>query len=172
MNKIKKTIYAFSGLGLLCGLIFSIFYYTHVPKSINELITYKLDKTWTYTDSYHWNNDENEKVIIEKAYSSDKYGYITFNIFSYKGYDCFNLFTKIDEQEYIEILDDIHIENINNHKYYIGTQESDDMENMVLVAFVEDGDYIFNIRLTNFDEQITDIQKEKFNEILNTIQFN
>ena len=43
------------------------------------------------------------------------------------------------------------------------------MPDMVISAFIPHKSYIFEIRLTNMDEQVTDIQKEEFKKLIKSI---
>ena len=67
--------------------------------------------------------------------------------------------------DYAETLD------VDNETAYIQYLESDDMPDMIIRAFIQHKNYIFDIHLSNMDEQVTDIQKKEFKKILKSIIF-
>ena len=54
---------------------------------------------------------------------------------------------------------------------YFGTMESDDMPDMVATILVKHGDYAFEFRLTNFDDQVTEEQIKNFEQIIKSVEF-
>ena len=61
--------------------------------------------------------------------------------------------------------------SLDGETAYIQYLESDDMPDMVISAFITHKSYIFEIRLTNMDEQVTDIQKAEFKKLIKSINF-
>lgn len=85
-NIVKNIILSISGLGLLCGMAFFIFYLVHIPASLNKVITYKLNDKYEEVETFYFRNDKNS-AIIEKDYISDELGYLSISIYAYKGLD-------------------------------------------------------------------------------------
>ena len=166
-NIIKNIILGISGLGCLCGLCFTVVYIGHIPASIDKIIKYDVDKDFEQTETIYF-RDKKSGPIIEKQYSSDKLGYVSISTYAYKGWDVMNLDNDISNDyklNYSEKMD------VGNKTVYIQYLESDDMPDMVMSAFIEYKSYIFNFRLTNFDDQITDLQKQKFKDFIKSINF-
>ena len=93
-------------------------------------------------------------------------------IFSFQGYDCLgNVTETVNYEEYVDALDNRQEITIGGEAGWYGTRESDDMPDMVAVAYVQHGDYVFEFRLTNYDEQVTVDQMKEFERILGTVAF-
>lgn len=165
-NTIKNIIITISGLGLLCGISFFIFYIIHIPASLNKVIIYDLNNKYKEVETFYYRDNKNS-AIIEKDYSCDELGYLTISIYAYKGLNVITYNNKLYDYttNYTEKID------VDGETAYIQYLESDDMPDMVISAFIQHKNYIFEIRLTNMDEQITDIQKTEFKKLIKSIKF-
>lgn len=145
--------------------------YEHMPESIDDLITYDVPKGFISDMKYKY-NDEEWNPVIQRAYLNEEEGYISFAIFSFEGYDCLGeLDQTIDVNETISKIKDKKEIDIGGQTGYIGTMESDDTEDMVAVAYVSFGDYVFEFRFENFDEKISDKQMKTFEDVVGTVKF-
>ena len=165
-NVIKNIILTMSGLGLLCGVSFFIFYIIHIPASLDKVISYDLNDKYEEAETFYYRDNKNS-AIIEKDYSCDELGYLTISIYAYKGLDVITYDNKLYDYttDYVEKI------NVDGETAYIQYLESDDMPDMVIRAFIQHKNYIFEIRLTNMDEQVTDIQKQEFKKLIKSINF-
>lgn len=165
-NAIKNVIITISGLGLLCGVSFFIFYIIHIPASLDKVITYDLNNKYEEAETFYYRDNKNS-AIIEKDYSCDELGYLTISIYAYKG---LNVIT-YDNKLYDYTTNCVEKIKVDGETAYIQYLESDDMPDMVISAFIPHKNYIFEIRLTNMDEQVTDIQKAEFKKLIKSINF-
>lgn len=166
-NIIKNIILGISGLGFLCGLCFTIVYIGHIPASMDKIIKYDINKDFKQTETIYF-RDKKSGPIVEKQYTSDKLGNLSISIYAYKGWDMINLDNNISNNyklDYSEKMD------VGNKTVYIQYLISDDMPDVVMSAYIEYKSYIFNFRLTNFDDQVTDLQKQEFKKFIKTIKF-
>ena len=164
----KKISFATSGI--ICFLIAVIVIapaYLITPQPIDSLLRTNLSKDWEPNDLI----ESEERIDVEETYISDNNGgYLSISIFSYKGRDVWSKpYKRTDWKKQVRLLSSVKKLKINDNIWYVGTSSSDDMPDMVLCAFVKRGDYVFECRLSNFDEQVTDYQKKKFSEILESI---
>ena len=144
---------------------------TQLPAPLEDLITYDLPEEYQLDREYLYDGDD-EFPIIEKGYTSEHDGYFSVGVFSYQGFDCLGDVTqKIDFDEYINGLADMREITIDGETGYIGTNASDDMPGMVAVAYVKHGDYVFEYRLSNGDEQVTKAQLKQFEQIVCSTKF-
>ncbi len=142
---------------------------TSEPEDIGDLLTVSLSDDWEFSDLKESEND----IAVEMGFNSNKDdGYLAVAIFSYKGKDVWSKpHSRISLEEHVAALDDVRQVEINDDTYYIGTKESDDMPDMMILAYVEKGDYVFEFRLSNSDDQVTDGQKEAFPAILDGVKY-
>ena len=142
-----------------------------IPQSLDEVISVDIPEQFTLEMEYPYAGEE-ENPVVQKAFSSEKDGYFTLGFFSYKGWDCLgDTNSTIDLEDSLKYLDGMREIGIAGETGYFGTRESDDIPNMVAVVYVEHGEYIFEFRLTNGDEQITDEQIKGFETIIGTVQY-
>ncbi len=137
-----------------------------VPESLDELIAFDLPPGFQLDMEYPCYGEDGQP-IVQKGYASERDGYFSAAILSYRGYDCMSdVSQKIDIDECIDSLSRPRQIKIDGTTCYIGTIESDDMPDMVAVAYLPLDDYVFEFRLSNYDEQLTDEQAEAFETIL------
>ena len=145
--------------------------YEHLPESLDNLISYDLPKDYLPDMKYKY-NDEEWNPVVQRAYMKEDEGYVSFAIFSFEGYDCLGEIDQaIDVNDYINKLKDKKEIDIGGQTGYIGTIDSDDTEEMSGVAYVAKGDYVFEFRLDNFDDKVTDKQMKTFEDIIGTVKF-
>ena len=145
--------------------------YENTPEPLDELLTIDIPSEFELEMEYNL-DDVAWNPIVQKAYSNDKYGYLSYAIHSYNGVDCLRGYgEKADIEGDISALQNKREIMIGGESGYIGTRESDDMPDMVLVAYVIHGDYSFEFRLTNYDEQVTEEQTKGFENILSSVKF-
>ncbi|MBO7520574.1 MAG: hypothetical protein J6T73_07340 [Clostridia bacterium] len=141
------------------------------PKSIDELIAFTVPQEFNLEMEYPFDGEDGNPVV-QVAYSSEEGGYFSAGIFSFKGWDCLgDINNKISLKDNLKYLDGITKIETAGETGYFGTCESDDMPRMVAVFYLEHGEYIFEFRLTNGDEQITDEQINGFKQILSLVEF-
>jgi hypothetical protein len=115
---------------------------------------------------------EDGMPIVERSFNNEQMGYFTARILSYKGYDCLGDITgKIDINEYIDSLDKMQEVSVGGETGFSGTTESDDMPDMIAVVYVAHGDYVFEFRISNYDERVTEKQIESFRIIVGSVEF-
>ena len=61
-NAIKNVIITISGLGLLCGVSFFIFYIIHIPASLDKVITYDLNNKYEEAETFYYR--DKKKIIV------------------------------------------------------------------------------------------------------------
>ena len=139
------------------------------PQPIDRLLTMNLPAGWEASDLI----DSEEGILVEETFiSNDNDGYLSISIYSYKGRTVWSKpYERVNWKKRIKRLN--HLEEIHteNGIFYVGTSSSDDMPDMVVSAFAERGDYVFEFRLSNSDDQVTKKQKENFRTILKNISF-
>lgn len=141
-----------------------------VPESLDKLISFNLPSGFQLDMEYSYNGEDGQP-IVQRGYTSECDGYFSARIFSYSGYDCMSdVSQKIDIDECIDNLSRPKQIEIDGATCYMGTIESDDMPDMVAVAYLPLGDYVFEFRLSNYDEQITDEQLETFERVLLSVR--
>ena len=146
--------------------------YEHLPRSLDELMTFDVPKGYLPDMKYKY-NDEEWNPVVQRAYSNENEGAFSVAIFSFEGYDCLGDYEqKIDVEDSISRLKDKREIDIGGQTGYIGTKESDDTEDMVAVAYVTYGDYVFEFRFTNFDDVITEKQMKTLEKIAGSVKFN
>ncbi len=142
-----------------------------VPDPIDMLLTCELPSSYKLEMEYPYNGEDGWP-IVERAYGSEHDGYLSMRIFSFQDYDCLGDVTEtVNYEEYVNALDNRQEITIGGEAGWYGTRESDDMPDMVAVAYVQHGDYVFEFRLTNYDEQVTVDQMKEFERILGTVVF-
>ena len=142
-----------------------------IPKPLDELISFTLPEEFKFDMEYPYAG-EDSNPIVEKAFCSEKNGYFAAGIFSYKGWDCLgDTNSTVDLEDSVKYLDRMQRIEISGETGYFGTRESDDMPDMVAIVYVEHGEYIFEFRLTNSDEQVTKEQLEAFKKYVSTVTF-
>ena len=142
-----------------------------IPDPIDKLISFTLPKEFKPDMEYPYAGEDGNPTV-EVAYTSENKGYFAAGIFSYKGWDCLgDTDSTIDLDEYSGALENSKQIKIGGETGYFGTRESDDMPEMVAIIYVEHGDYIFEFRLTNYDEQVTKEQMKEFEQIVSTVKF-
>lgn len=143
-----------------------------IPQSLDSLITINLPKSYVDDMVFTYDNKEGG-VIVERCWADRKSGgYFTACIFSYKGRDCNSSpGAMINVKEYINGLSDLQTIKIDGEKAYFGTMQSEDISNMSNVVYVENGDYVFQFRITNSDEQVTKGQTEMFLNAIKSVKF-
>ena len=142
-----------------------------LPDPLDNLISFDLPEEYQLDREYPYDDNE-DNPIIEKGYTSEQSGYFSVGVFSYKGNDCLGDVTQtIDLDEYIDRLDNLSEISIDGETAYLGTHDSDDMPGMVAVAYVKHGDYVFEFRLSNGDEQVSKAQLKDFERIVRSIKF-
>ena len=164
----KKIFFVISAIiCLLIAVIVIAPAYFITPQSIDTLLRTNLSEDWEPNDLI----ESEERIDVEETYISDNNGgYLSLSIFSYKDRDIWSKpYKKTDWKKQVRLLSSVKKIKINDNIWYVGTSSSDDMPDMVLCAFVKKGDYVFECRLNNFDEQVTDHQKKIFPEILESI---
>ena len=139
------------------------------PQPIDQLLTTNLPASWEASDLI----DSEEGILVEETFiSNNNDGYLSISIYSYRGRTVWSKpYERVDwkkKTKRLNHLDELHTEN---GVFYVGTSSSDDMPDMVVSAFAERGDYVFEFRLSNSDDQVTDKQKENFRTILRNITF-
>ncbi len=167
-NLIKNIILSISGLGLLCGLFLTAIYVVHIPASLEKVIKYDLNDKFELVETIHF-QDKKNGPIIEKQYDGKELGFISISMYAYKGLDLMTLNNHIYKDYKTDYAEKMKINN--NNVAYIQYLESDDMPDMVMRAFIEYKNYIFDLHLSNYDEQITDIQKQEFKKFIKSINF-
>lgn len=141
-----------------------------VPEYLDYLISYELPDGFSPEMEYPYNGEPGAP-IVQKAYASEKKGYFSAGILSYNGYDCMNDVTRrVDLDECVDQLDNAKEISVDGKTCYMGTIESDDMPDMAAVAYLPKDEYVFEFRLTNADEQVTDEQMKVFEEILQSVK--
>ena len=142
-----------------------------IPEPIDSLISFTLPKEFKADMEYPYAGEDGNPTV-EIAYTSDTKGYFAAGIFSYKGWDCLgDTNSTIDLSDSIKALSGMKEVNVGGKTGFYGTRESDDMPDMVAIVYVEHKDYVFEFRLTNGDEQITDEQINGFKQILSLVEF-
>jgi len=143
---------------------------SRIPKDLDKLISFTLPEGFASDMIYHYNDDPHLPVV-EEAFS-DGEAYFSAAVFSYKDYDCLgDISQKVDYKKQLESLDDEWRFILKDNIVQGGMRESDDMPGMASEAYVKNGEYIFEFRMTNGDEQVTEWQKMAFDEILHTLKF-
>lgn len=141
-----------------------------IPEDIDSLISFELPSGFQLEMEYPYCGEEGQP-LVQEAYASERDGYFSVAILSYRGFDCMSDATReIDLDEYISYLDRAKQIEVDGATRYTGTIESDDMPDMVAVAYLPLGDYVFELRLTNYDEQVTDEQLEIFEKIVQSVR--
>lgn len=134
-----------------------------MPQALGEVLEYSVPTRFELDMEYPYGGDE-ENPVIQRGYTSDE-GYISVGIFSYKGRDCSGDGGTVDLSDRLDALSKAKQIEIDGETGYFGTHESDDMPDMAAAVYVEHGDYIFTLRITNGDEQVTEKQ---MNELIGT----
>ena len=165
---IKNIILSISGLGLLCGLFLTAVYVIHIPASLEKVIKYDLNDKFELVETIHF-QDKKNGPIIEKQYDGKELGFISISMYAYKGLDLMTLNNHIYKDYKTDYAEKMQINN--NNVAYIQYLESDNMPDMLMRAFIEYKNYIFDLHLSNYDEQITDIQKQEFKKFIKSINF-
>lgn len=143
-----------------------------LPKSLDELIYFSLPQEFELEMEYHYEDDTPWYPVIERAYNGNEQGYLSVGIFSDNGIGVGRMTgEKISIDEYINDLAGKREIAIDGETGCIGTRESDDMPDMVIIAYVTHGDYAFEFRLTNADDQVTEEQIKNFEQILKSVEF-
>lgn len=141
-----------------------------VPEALDDLLSYELPAGFQLEMEYPYNGEEGQP-IVHKAYASEHDGYFSAAILSYGGYDCISdASRKVSIDEYISDLSREKQIEVDGATCYMGTVESDDMPDMVVVAYLPLDDYVFEFRLSNSDEQVTDEQMETFERVLLSVR--
>ena len=142
----------------------------HVPpQPIDQLLTTNLPASWEASDLI----DSEEGILVEETFTSNNNeGYLSISIYSYRGRTVWSKpYERTDWKKRIKRLNHLDELHTESGVFYVGTSSSDDMPDMVVSAFAERGDYVFEFRLSNSDDQVTDKQKENFRTILKNISF-
>ena len=139
-------------------------------KSIDELISYKVVDYYKKGGHYYI---EDTKVKIEQDYYSLRDGgYFQIELFSYKDHDVFGSSDEtIDLDEYINALNKKEELIIDDHTFYLGYRNSEEVENVNARAYVRHNDYVIEFLMSNSDELLEDYQYEDFKEMLKSIKF-
>ena len=142
-----------------------------IPKALDKLISFDLPQGFTPDMEYPFAGEE-KYPMVEKGYTSEKKGYFSACILAFEGYDCTgNMRQQVDQKEYLDALARKKEITVDGETGTFGTHVSDDMPDMVAAFFVSRGDYLFEFRLSNNDEQVTDEQIEMFQQIIHSIKF-
>ena len=141
-----------------------------MPLSVDKLISYKLPSEFELQSEYPYEGEEGNP-IVEKSYVSEENGCISVGILSYKGKDLLGDSQVINLDEKVNSLDKKKEIRVDGETGYFGTRESDDMPDMSAVVYVSHGDFVFEFRLTNSDEQVTAEQTEEFERIVSSSEF-
>lgn len=174
ITKDQKTVFS----NLLKSIDFKEY---NKPKSIDSLISYSDPKDATleyYTvvsGDIYTPDKKSKEPIIGKNYSFKDGAYFTIDIFSYKDYiqEPYNVGSeKIDFKDYYKFDENTEILKTNFGTFYIESLTSDDMPDMVLRATVRKEDYVYEMVLSNSDEQYTKEQKEWFYNFLKELKEN
>ena len=144
---------------------------TLMPETIDSLIALNIPTEFSFDMEYPYGGEDG-KPIVEKSYTSEEKGYFSVGIFSFRGWDCLgDVNSTIDLDGYIDRLDKKETVTVGGENGYFGTSESDDMPDMVAVIYVTHGDYVFEFRLSNYDEQVTAEQINEFKKIVTSAKF-
>ena len=145
------------------------------PKSIDELLSYQIPKEASLeyyivaSGEIYDSTETTKEKIIGKHYSFINDGNFTIEIFSYQGYaqnELNNNKKKVDYKKYVRMNHKTKTLKTHFGTFYIQSLTSDDMPDMVLRAFIEKGEYVYEMILSNGDEKYTKEQKEWFYNFL------
>ena len=141
------------------------------PAALDELISYDLPSEFNLEMEYPFEGMEGYP-IVEKSYLSDTVGCFSAGILSFEGFDCrIDAGQMVDLDEYVDSLDRLRQIPVDGEMGHFGTLESDDLPDMVAVAYVQHGAYVFEFRLSGYDEQISDEQLREFEKIVRSVTF-
>ena len=151
----------------------------NIPKSLDELLSYSIpnDANLEYytvaSGEFYTPEKKTKEPIVGKQYSLKNGAYFSISIFSYKGYvqEIYDVRSeKKDYKDYYRYDNNTKILITKFGKFYIESIESDDMPDMVLRATVKNNDYVYEIVLSNGDEQYTKEQKDWFYTFIKEIK--
>ena len=142
-----------------------------LPEPLDDLISFDLPSGFKLEMEYPFEGMEGYP-IVEKSYLSDAVGCFSAGILSFEGFDCrIDAGQMVDLDEYVDSLDRLRQIPVDGEMGHFGTRESDDMPDMVAVAYVQHGAYVFEFRLSGYDEQISDEQLREFEKIVRSVTF-
>ena len=145
--------------------------YPGMPEDLDDLLTIEIPSYLELEMAYRY-NDEEWTSVVQKGYVSEDKGCFSYGIISYKGLDCLgDIEEPLDINEHMGSLKNPRDITIGGQKGSIGTFASDDTEDMEALAIVSLGDYVFEFRLTNYDEKVTEDQIKEFEKIISTVKF-
>lgn len=142
-----------------------------LPTSLDDLISYDLPSGFELEMEYPYEGAEGNPVV-EKSYLNDAIGCFSARILSFDGHDCRGDANRTaDLDECVNRLDGMKQIAIGGEMGYLGTIESDDLPDMVAIAYVQHDAYAFEFRLSGYDEQVTKEQMQAFEAIVRSVTF-